>query len=79
MSHSRFGPALCLVSMLAGCGGGGGSSSSSGGSTSSAPPPPPPSTAGSGCSLAERQNWAAAQLKEWYLFPETLPSSLDPT
>lgn len=79
MSHSRFGPALCLVAMLAGCGGGGGSSSSSGGSTSSAPPPPPPSTAGSGCSLAERQNWAAAQLKEWYLFPETLPSSLDPT
>ena len=23
-------------------------------------------------------NWAAATLKEWYLFPETLPSALSP-
>jgi carboxyl-terminal processing protease len=36
-------------------------------------------TATSGCSLVERQNWAFAQLNEWYLFPETLPASLSPT
>jgi len=29
--------------------------------------------------LRERQDWAFAQLKEWYLFPDTLPASLDPT
>jgi C-terminal processing protease CtpA/Prc len=28
--------------------------------------------------LRERQNWVFAQMNEWYLFPETLPSSLDP-
>ena len=30
------------------------------------------------CSLSARQTWAAGVLKEWYLFPETLPASLDP-
>ena len=44
----------------------GGGSSGSGGTTAS------------GCSLVERQNWAFAQLNEWYLFPETLPASLSP-
>ena len=44
----------------------GGGSSGSGGTTTS------------GCSLVERQNWAFAQLNEWYLFPETLPASLSP-
>lgn len=45
-----------------------GSGSSGGGATPTA-----------GCSLVERQNWAFAQLNEWYLFPETLPSALNPT
>ena len=40
--------------------------------------PPGGGTATSGCSLVERQNWAFAQLNEWYLFPETLPASLSP-
>jgi C-terminal processing protease CtpA/Prc len=31
------------------------------------------------CSVRDRQDWAAAQLREWYLFPDTLPASLDPT
>jgi C-terminal processing protease CtpA/Prc len=80
MKRHRFGAALCLVAMLAGCGGGGGGSSSGGGdiSTSPSPPPPPPPTS-TACSLRDRQNWAAAQLNEWYLFPETLPASLDPS
>ncbi len=25
-----------------------------------------------------RQDWVAAQMREWYLFPETLPDNLDP-
>jgi C-terminal processing protease CtpA/Prc len=29
--------------------------------------------------LRERQDWAAGVLREWYLFPETLPANLDPT
>ncbi|MBB4099616.1 S41 family peptidase [Sphingomonas kyeonggiensis] len=65
---------------LAGCSGGGGSGSVSagGGSTGTSTPTPTPTTA-AGCTLRERQTWAAAQLNEWYLFPETLPTSLDPT
>ncbi|MEP6785263.1 MAG: S41 family peptidase [Sphingomonadales bacterium] len=30
------------------------------------------------CSLRNRQLWAQGVLNEWYLFPETLPASLDP-
>jgi C-terminal processing protease CtpA/Prc len=39
----------------------------------------PTPSAAAGCSLRERQDWAATQLREWYLFPETLPASLDPS
>jgi C-terminal processing protease CtpA/Prc len=69
--------ALCtaLLSLnLVACGGGsapGGSSMGSSGGTTS-----PPS--GTDCSLRARQLWARTQLEEWYLFPETLPSGLDP-
>lgn len=71
------GTLLSLALILSGCGGGGG-----GGGAVVTPPAstatPTPSAA-SGCSLRERQDWAAAQLREWYLFPETLPASLDPS
>ncbi|HEX8307440.1 MAG TPA: S41 family peptidase [Allosphingosinicella sp.] len=80
MKRFRSGTALALLAILSSCGGGGGSSSGGGGGsppTGSVPPPPPPPTA-SACSLSARQNWAAAQLKEWYLFPETLPTNLNP-
>jgi len=30
------------------------------------------------CSLRARQDWAAAALREWYLFPDSLPAALDP-
>lgn len=74
---------LAMAALLAGCGGSGGGVS--GGTVSVAPTPSPtpaptpsptptptPTTATAGCSLLERQNWAAAQLREWYLFPELL-------
>ncbi|MES2988285.1 MAG: S41 family peptidase [Pseudomonadota bacterium] len=31
------------------------------------------------CSVRDRQDWAATQLREWYLFPETLPATFDPS
>jgi len=63
---------VALSLILSGCGGGDGSASTAttGGTTT-------PST-GNTCSLLDRQNWAFAQLNEWYLFPETLPNTLDP-
>lgn len=71
----RLGAMLALTATLAGCGGSDGgqvasnnSGTDTGGSTG----------ATSACSLRARQNWVAAQLNEWYLFPETLPTSLDP-
>jgi C-terminal processing protease CtpA/Prc len=80
MLRKRFGTALALVSMLSACGGGGGGSGSSPTPTPTAsnPAPTPTPSPTAGCSLRDRQNWASAQLREWYLFPETLPASLDP-
>ena len=72
----RWGAALALAATLAGCGDGGGSATGSmatGGGNS------PSGTTESACSLRNRQNWVSAQMNEWYLFPETLPASLDPT
>lgn len=81
MKFKRFGTVLSLVAMLSACGGGGGGGTPTpppGGPIGTLPPmnPPPPSST---CSLRDRQEWAFAQLREWYLFPETLPASLDPS
>jgi len=82
MKRGTWGAMLGLAAMLSACGGGGsGGSASSGGTTGTG------GSTGSGgstpvstatCGLRARQDWAAAQLREWYLFPETLPASLDP-
>jgi C-terminal processing protease CtpA/Prc len=77
MGRGKWGAILGLAAMLPACGGGGGTASS-GPATGGVAPPPPPPPAGSTCSLRDRQLWAFDQLKEWYLFPETLPASLDP-
>ncbi|MFZ4688460.1 MAG: S41 family peptidase [Polymorphobacter sp.] len=71
---------VALSLALAACGGGG---SAPGSGTGTAPPTvtptPTPTPTPSVCSLRSRQDWAAGQLREWYLFPETLPASLDPS
>jgi carboxyl-terminal processing protease len=77
MRYRRFGTALALVAMLSSCGGGGGGGGSAAPPVGAVPTPPPPSV--STCSLRSRQDWAAGVLREWYLFPETLPASLDPS
>ena len=72
--------AMMLATLLSGCGGGGGGGASTATTTATtAPASGTVTTAGTTCSLRDRQDWAASQLKEWYLFPETLPASLDPT
>ncbi|BCA60776.1 hypothetical protein HMP09_0010 [Sphingomonas sp. HMP9] len=68
---------LAMAAMLSGCGGSDGNTKSSGG-IAATPTPTPTPTAIAGCSLRERQDWAAAQLREWYLFPDTLPATLSP-
>lgn len=71
----RLTATLATLSLLSACGGGGTSGTiSSGGGGSGSVPTPSPSGA---CSLASRQSWVAQQLNEWYLFPETLPASLN--
>ncbi len=75
----RRGAVLALAALLAGCGGGGGSDGFTASPVAGSTPTPTPTTSVAGCSLRERQDWAAAQLREWYLFPETLPAALDPT
>lgn len=71
---------LVLAAGTTACGGGGGSSP--GGGTVTVPPtsvtPPPPPPASTTCSLLNRQNFAFSVINEHYLFPETLPTSLNP-
>lgn len=70
-----FVSALALV--VSACGGSDGNGS--GGTTgSTATPTPKPTPVAAGCSLRERQDWAGAQMAEWYLFPETLPANPNP-
>jgi C-terminal processing protease CtpA/Prc len=66
--------------LVSACGGGGGGSGGPpsgpiGGTPTPSPTPAPSAT----CSLSARQAWVAAQIKEFYLFPETLPANLDPS
>lgn len=63
------------VALLSACGGGGGGGSGSSGTPIAGGPVAPTPPNNSACSLSSRQNWAAAQLDEFYLFPETLPAA----
>ena len=77
----KFGALLSGAALLASCGGGGGSSSPPPVQlppTTGPAPAPTPTPTGTTCSLTARQNWVRAQMDEWYLFPETLPTSLNP-
>lgn len=69
----RLTAAVATLALLSACGGGGSSGSISSGGGGSTPTPT------GTCSLSSRQSWAAQQLNEWYLFPETLPTNLSAT
>jgi C-terminal processing protease CtpA/Prc len=73
MMRQRFAALLAGLSLLSGCGGGSGGSGPTASTQTTTP------TSDTTCTLRARQDWAFATLKEWYLFPETLPTSLDPT
>ncbi|WP_235902749.1 S41 family peptidase [Sandarakinorhabdus oryzae] len=68
--RSALSAAVCAAVLLAGCSGGG--------SPSPSPSPTPTPTPTAQCTLRDRQLWAEAQIREWYLFPDDLPASLDP-
>jgi C-terminal processing protease CtpA/Prc len=80
----RVGASLALLAVLSSCGGGGSSGGGGGGAVvvpppaPTPPPPPPPPPTAAACSLRDRQDWAAAQLNEWYLFPELMTAGLNP-
>lgn len=59
---------LACVLVLSSCGGGGDEGAS---------PTPPTNTTPVGCTLTERKNWAVSTIREWYLYPELLPQSID--
>ena len=79
MRSSRFTTLVSIVAILSACGGGGGDSNSGAAPIAGPTPTPTPIQGTAGCSLRERQDWAGAQLREWYLFPELLPAALDPS
>lgn len=80
MKKQRFISALCSLALLSSCGGGGGSSGggSSGGGGTSVTPTPTSTPSSTACSLADRQSWVLAQLREWYLFPDLLDAGVNP-
>jgi len=63
--------------MLSACGGGGSSSGPPTGGVTPTPTPSPTATTAA-CSLRSRQDWALAQLQEWYLFPSLLDATVNP-
>jgi C-terminal processing protease CtpA/Prc len=77
--HKRFSASVAILALLSACGGGGGGGGGGDGIAVLPPTSPtPPPISGAGCSLAERQNWVAAQLNEWYLFPESIAPNVNP-
>lgn len=79
MRSSRPTLSLCLAAALSACGGGGG-----GGATGGTPAPTPtptttptPTPTTAACSLSTREDWALAQLNEWYLFPDLIDTSVN--
>ncbi|MCP3732882.1 S41 family peptidase [Sphingomonas sp. MG17] len=74
---ARLTAATAALALLSACGGGGGSGSITGGGAAVTPTPTPTPVA-STCSLSARKDWVQAQMNEWYLFPETLPASINP-
>lgn len=85
MRRGKFTTVIAALAVLSGCGGGGGSSSSPSASTPAPAPTPAPAAtptptpvSSTACSLRSRQDWALAQLNEWYLFPSLLAANVDP-
>lgn len=73
MLSSRLALTLACAAMVASCGGSTSTSGPIGGTPTPSPvPTPTPSATTANCTLSARQDWALAQLNEWYLFPDQL-------
>lgn len=84
MTFRRGVSALVMAAMLSSCGGGGDGGSltvvpGGGGNGTGGATPTPSTPTPTACTLRDRQNWVRGRLDEWYLFPETLPTALDPS
>ena len=66
------------AAMVAACGGGGSSAAGPPTAGVGPTPAPTPSATTAACSLPARQNWALAQLQEWYVFPTLLDTAVNP-
>jgi len=75
--RKRFSASVAILALLSACGGGG--SGGGGGDVivnpPTTPPPPPPTSA---CTLRTRQDFAAAQINQNYLFPEDIAPNVNP-
>jgi carboxyl-terminal processing protease len=67
-----------MALLVSACGGGSSGSAPPTGGVSPTPSPTPAPTA-SACSLRSRQDWALAQLQEWYLFPDLFNAAVNPS
>ncbi len=70
---SQFLNTLVIAATVSACGGGDASPAAPVAAVPVAVPTPAAT-----CSTRDRQDWSAGVLREWYLFPETLPAALDP-
>jgi C-terminal processing protease CtpA/Prc len=77
-SRRKLALTLTVATLLSSCGGNGNNGGGGGGVVTPAPTPTPTTTAAAECSLRTRQDWALAQLQEWYLFPTLLDSTVNP-
>lgn len=76
MKRTPFRTATAVIAALALAACSSGGTTATGGTAATTPAPTPTPT--NGCSLRERQDWVAAQINEWYLFPELIASGLNP-
>lgn len=76
----NFSSTVAILALLSACGGGGSGDDRSAVTLpiSTLPTSTPPPVTVAGCSLGERQNFALAQLRESYLFPDLLDKSVNP-
>jgi carboxyl-terminal processing protease len=95
MRSSRLALSCCLAAALSACGGSGAPPTAVTPTPSPAPAPAPSSTTPAptpspsptptptpttvSCSLSSKEDWALAQLNEWYLFPSLIDSSVKKT
>lgn len=74
---ARMALAMACAAMVASCGGSTTPTGGGGGPTPTPTPTPSATATSATCSLSARQDWALAQLNEWYLFPDLLAPSVN--